>query len=478
MHSLLETARLLAEHDFPVGPCCRPTPTGCSYSKHAKKAPCKFPGKSPIPYRGVSGYTTDPANIEQLFRWYRAANLGVAMGRVSGHFVIECDGPQGEAFLQSFRLPPTPTVVSARGVHRYLKIPPGYAVKTRHIGEIDVIGDGDQVIGPGSLHASGHVYHWHEYLSLVEVEPIYPPERLLSWLTERGIVVVHHGATRNSRRTPVKQRASASRACSQGEEQARLTSGTTNDRTAGTAETPGGGSKTGASPTTPGLVTPLAPDEKRAHARSNDDAMEPWLADLAKKPALFEAVFTFLGLGEVELGTAHLCLLHREGHPSAVLTIGDNGFPVYLDLHADENDLIAYTMPDFYRARLLGHGLRRAEKLRGPSLMPWWERLLVEVGELTPVPVPHRPLPASALESVHRVYSQFLYLCGCKWRYEPNAPTTFSVRFGCEWCGIGSHTTFLQARDQLVQHRYIEELPPMTSKDGQRLALYRPGREA
>jgi hypothetical protein len=180
-------------------------------------------------------------------------------------------------------------------------------------------------------------------------------------------------------------------------------------------------------------------------------------------------------LGAVPLGKAHLCTLHREHHPSAVLTIADNGYPVYLDLHADDDDLLAYTMPDYYRAQRLGRGLRREEQLHGPSLMPWWERLLVEMGELSPVPVPHRPLPESALQSVHRVYSKFLYLLGCKWLYEPNAPTTFSVRFGREWCGIGSHTTFLQARTLLVQHRYIDELPPMISHDGQRLTLYRPG---
>jgi hypothetical protein len=107
--------------------------------------------------------------------------------------------------------------------------------------------------------------------------------------------------------------------------------------------------------------------------------------------------------------------------------------------------------------------------------MPWWERLLVEVGYLEPVPVPARPLPVGVLSSVHQVYSRFLHLCGCKWLYEPGEPTTFSVRFGMEWCGIGSHHTFGEALRWLVEHRYIEELPPMYSKKGQRLALYLPG---
>jgi Bifunctional DNA primase/polymerase, N-terminal len=462
----LSTALMFAEYGFPAGPCCRPTPTGCSYSKHAKDTPCKYPGKSPIPYRGVQGYTTDPVKIAQFFRWYPSANVGVAMGRVSGHFVIESDGPQGEAFLHSFHLPPTPTVVSARGLHHYLKIPTGYVVKTTHIGQLDIIGDRDQVIGPGSLHVSGHIYHWHDYLSLEDVDPIEPPEPLRVWLLQRGILRV--SATRLTRPTPSNRRKAAVRGRARND--ARR-----NDGQASGGVTAGGGSKTRASLTTPRLVTPLAPDEKHAHARSTDDAPEPWLAELAKKPALFDRVFRFVGLGAVALGDAHLCTLHHERHPSAVLTIGDNGFPVYLDLHAEDTDLLAYTMPDYYRARLLGRGLRRGEKLTGPSLMPWWERLLVEMGELAPVPVPHRPLPDTALASVRQVYERFLYLCACKWIYQPNAPTTFSVRFGREWCGIGSDTTFLHARNLLVQHRYIEELPPMYSKDGQRLVLYRPG---
>jgi hypothetical protein len=161
-----------------------------------------------------------------------------------------------------------------------------------------------------------------------------------------------------------------------------------------------------------------------------------------------------------------------------VLEIGANDHVVYHDLHADnDTELKVYTLPDLYRVQLLGRVLRPDEALSGPVLMPWWERLLVEVGYLEPVPVPARPLPDDVLESVRQVYEKFLYLCGCKWLYEPGEPTTFSVRFGMEWSGIGSHHTFRDALRWLVEQRYIEELPPMHSKKGQRLALYRPGKE-
>jgi hypothetical protein len=473
--TLAAAALVFAARGFPVGPCCRPTATGCSYAKHAKDAPCKFPGKAPIPYRGVKGYTTDPAKIQQFFRWYPTANYGVAMGRVSGYFVIESDGPQGEAFLRTFHIPPAPTVVSARGVHRYLKIPAGYVVKTTHIGEIDVIGDGDQMIGAGSLHRSGHIYHWQQYLSLEDIDPIEPPEALRLWLVQRGILQL--SATQISQRRTSQTAKSASRAFSQSDERPRLTSGAAKSGKASGTATAGEGSKTRASPTTPRLVTP-PPEIVPAYPRLVTPVSDFPLAELAKKPELIDHILTFLGLGEVEREAAHLCRLHREQHPSAVLTTGNNGYPVYLDLHADETDLLAYTMPDYYQARLLGRGLKREEKMSGPALMPWWERMLVEMGVLALMPVPHRPLPESAPVSVRQVYAWFLYLCGCKWLYEPNAPTTFSVRFGRKWCSIGSNTTFLQARSLLVAHGYIEALPPMYSKAGQRLELYRPGKEA
>jgi hypothetical protein len=247
-----ETALMIAARGFPVGPCCRPTPAGCSYPKHAKDTPCKYPGKSPITHTGVKGYTTDPAKIEQFFQWYPTANVGIAMGRVSGHFVIESDGPQGEAFVRTFHIPPTPTVVSARGPHRWLKIPRGYLVKTTHIGELDIIGDGDQVIGPGSLHARGYIYHWQLHLSLEDIDPVEPPEPLRLWLVQRGILQMC--ATQISQRRTSRTSKPVVRACSQSDGQTRVTSGAAANGKASAHATGGGGSKTGASPTTPRLV--------------------------------------------------------------------------------------------------------------------------------------------------------------------------------------------------------------------------------
>jgi hypothetical protein len=337
-------------------------------------------------------------------------------------------------------------------------------VKTTHLEEIDIIGVGDQVVGPGSVHASGHIYHWHEYLSLEEVELAYPPEPLISWMAEHGIL--RRGATRRAQPPTLRPPKSAGHGPVERELHPRRTVGRQNGDEASHAATAPGGFKTIFTPILETCGTPL----------------RTAIAEFAKKSEVHDLCLTFLRLGDIAggigFGKAFLCRLpgHRERHPSAVLEIGANDHVVYHDLHAKDGDeLKVYTLPDLYRVSLLGRVLRSDEALKGPVLMPWWERLLVEAGYLEPVPIRARSLPPGVPESVCRVYSRFLYLCSCKWLYEPGEPTTFSVRFGMEWCEIGSHHTFREAMRILVEQGYIVELPPAYSKVRQRLPIYLPG---
>jgi Bifunctional DNA primase/polymerase, N-terminal len=193
------TILLFADRGFPVLPLCRPTPQGCSYPRRTHAPICPDPGKKPIPYAGVRGARRDPDKIRQFWQWFPDANLGVAMGAVSGHFVMEADGPKGAALLRRFRLPPTPTVLSRRGHHVYLRIPPGYTMRTEHFEELDVIGDRGYVVGPGSRHPSGHLYRWQDYLSLNDLDPAYPPEPLLSWLADHHVLLRDTTPTRTLR---------------------------------------------------------------------------------------------------------------------------------------------------------------------------------------------------------------------------------------------------------------------------------------
>jgi hypothetical protein len=203
------------------------------------------------------------------------------------------------------------------------------------------------------------------------------------------------------------------------------------------------------------------------------------VVELAHKPEIQAQTLMFFGLDDVVENRVHLCRIpgHRERRASAVLRTGNNGYMVYECLHAKSDELKAYIFPDLYRAWLCGHAIRWDDRLTGPALVPWWERLLIAMGALLPVTVPHRAIVEAVAPSVHQVYDDFVHLLACRWNYEYGQPTTFSVRFGMEWCGIGSHHTFRDALHWLVQHRYIDTLPAYTSKAGKSLVLYLPGKE-
>jgi putative DNA primase/helicase len=92
-------------------------------------------------------------------------NYGIATGKLI--FVVDIDGLPGETSWQALcaqhgPLPPTVTVITAKGRHLYFKtngVLLGNSVGKLGPG-IDVRGDGGYVVGAGSVHPSGHVYRY------------------------------------------------------------------------------------------------------------------------------------------------------------------------------------------------------------------------------------------------------------------------------------------------------------------------------
>lgn len=113
-------------------------------------------------------------------------NIAVACGPVSGVFVLDVDGPEGEASLAALEvehgsLPQTWHVKTGRGRHYYFK-DPGLSNSAGKVGDhLDTRGAGGYVVAPGSVHANGTVYDW---------EPGFDPEftelaELPAWLVDR-----------------------------------------------------------------------------------------------------------------------------------------------------------------------------------------------------------------------------------------------------------------------------------------------------
>ncbi|MHB8628761.1 MAG: bifunctional DNA primase/polymerase [Aggregatilineales bacterium] len=102
------------------------------------------------------------ATLIELFQWreqFPRANYGVVTGEVSGIFVIDADDLDIADHWHN-RLPDTKEVSTGRGVHFYLKLPPGVTIaNTTHKGDgWDVRGNGGYVVGEGSVHPSGAIY--------------------------------------------------------------------------------------------------------------------------------------------------------------------------------------------------------------------------------------------------------------------------------------------------------------------------------
>ncbi len=113
------------------------------------------------------------ANLSQVIKWItRHHNLGLRTGTVSGIIVIDDDSVDGSAST-ALNLPKTVTVITGSGKrHFYFQAPDfkvGNSCKTI-APDIDVRGDGGQVVYVGSVHpATGRAYEWAPGLSPEDV---------------------------------------------------------------------------------------------------------------------------------------------------------------------------------------------------------------------------------------------------------------------------------------------------------------------
>ena len=110
-------------------------------------------------------------------------NVGIVCGAISDLLVVDVDSAEGQEFIDALDLPDTPTVKTAKGRHYYFKNPDALVSnKVRLLGvPVDIRANGGYVVGPQSLHESGHIYAWEvspEQVSFAEL-----PDNLLSLLT-------------------------------------------------------------------------------------------------------------------------------------------------------------------------------------------------------------------------------------------------------------------------------------------------------
>lgn len=129
--------------------------------------PLKPRSKEPATPHGFKDATTDPATIAKWWNANPNYNIAVATGAVSGVFVIDVDGGEGEASLRRLiaRYGPLPasieSITGGGGRHIWLKYAPGLGCTAKRLGPgLDTRGDGGYVVAPPSIHPSGRRYEW------------------------------------------------------------------------------------------------------------------------------------------------------------------------------------------------------------------------------------------------------------------------------------------------------------------------------
>ena len=129
--------------------------------------PCRPYDKRPATEHGCKDATTDLNTIREWWRHEPLFNVAIATGTVSGIFVVDIDGPDGEAELRKLalelgELPATVEVITRRGRHLYFRTPdrPVHSSVSKIAVDVDVRGENAYVLAPPSNHPCGLPYIW------------------------------------------------------------------------------------------------------------------------------------------------------------------------------------------------------------------------------------------------------------------------------------------------------------------------------
>lgn len=122
--------------------------------------PCRPKGKEPLTPAGFKNATTDEAQIRVWWGIWPDANIGLATG--NGLYVLDLDGPDGEASVQGKEIPDGPQVTTGKGRHCYFQTDAPLRLFAGKLRGVDGRGEGGYVIAPPSVHPLGRVYQWIE----------------------------------------------------------------------------------------------------------------------------------------------------------------------------------------------------------------------------------------------------------------------------------------------------------------------------
>lgn len=158
---------------------------------------CGSPGKDPVGRLAPHGVKDATKDLDQVQAWWRQspyANIGLAMGAISGVWALDVDVEHGGdetlwALEQANgKLPDTPVVYTGGGGrHLFFRYDKRVRNTAGELGPgLDTRSDHGYVVGAGSNHRSGRSYVDDVEYTFGEVEPAPAPEWLLDMLEVAG----------------------------------------------------------------------------------------------------------------------------------------------------------------------------------------------------------------------------------------------------------------------------------------------------
>lgn len=161
--------------------------------------PCQPRAKEPAIARGFLAATTNPQTIRRLWR-VANRNIGLRTGAASKVWVLDIDGPAGEASLAALeaaqgRLPITCTVVTSSGRHLWFATAdcPIPCSASRIGAGLDVRSEGGYAIVPPSVHPTGHVYRFEGAREIATAPPWLVRLALKSKTISERAIAIRHG---------------------------------------------------------------------------------------------------------------------------------------------------------------------------------------------------------------------------------------------------------------------------------------------
>ncbi len=166
----LEAALLYLSRGWSVLPLCPWDHVGVG-KDHARS--CDEQGnRGKRPLINWDAYQIRPPTPEEVAAWWKRwpnANVGIALGSVSGLVGLDADGAEGEQLIERFGggvLTPCAMFMTPGGGCRFLfQIPAGEMVPSRGVSVgghkgAELLADGKQTVAPPSRHKLGGYYRW------------------------------------------------------------------------------------------------------------------------------------------------------------------------------------------------------------------------------------------------------------------------------------------------------------------------------